>query len=361
MGASIAFHLAEAGVEGVLLLERDALASGSTSRAAGGVRATFSDELNVRVALRSLDALAAFGERPGWEIDLRRDGYLFLLSREEDLCDFERGADLQRALGARTEIVDVERARRLSPLAGVEGVLAGAFDPLAGIVSPEAVVQGYAAGARSHGARILTGCPATRIAATRGRVSAVETPRGEVRTGAVVIAAGVWSRALAEPLGLPLPVEPLRRRVSYTAPLDGLPEEVPLTIDFESGFYFHREGRGLLFGSAHPPGDSQIDWLEHAAPVIERRCPALAQAGIAGGWTGLYEMTPDHNALIGEADAPARLLYATGFSGHGFQMGPAVGEIVRDLYLRRVPFVDVAPLSAARFGRGAERPERNVV
>jgi sarcosine oxidase, subunit beta len=179
-----------------------------------------------------------------------------------------------------------------------------------------------------------------------------------VRSGAVVIAAGVWSPPLAEPLALELPVTPLPRRVAYTAPLDGLPEAIPLTIDFESGFYFHREGRGLLFGSGHDAGDSQQEWLERAAPVIERRCPALADAGIAGGWSGLYEMTPDHNALIGEADAPSRLLYATGFSGHGFQMGPAVGEIVRDVYLRREPFVDVAALSA---GRGGPRPERNVV
>jgi sarcosine oxidase, subunit beta len=358
MGASIAFHLAEAGVEGVVLLERGALASGSTSRAAGGVRSTFSDELNVKVALRSLDALAAFGDRPGWEIDLRRDGYLFLLARKEDVEAFERGVEMQRSLGARTELVDPARASELSPLAGTDGVLAAAFDPLAGIVSPESVVQGYAAGAHSHGARVLTNCPVQRIATARGRVSAVETPRGELRAAAVVIAAGVWSPALAEPLGLALPVTPLPRRIAYTAPLDGLPEAIPLTIDFESGFYFHREGRGLLFGSGHEAGGSQQEWLEWAAPVIERRCPALADAGIAGGWSGLYEMTPDHNALIGEADAPSRLLYATGFSGHGFQMGPAVGEIVRDLYLGREPFVDVAPLSAAR---DLPRPERNIV
>ncbi len=361
MGASIAFHLAEAGLEGVLLLERDALASGSTSRAAGGVRATFSDELNVRVAVRSLDALARFGDRPGWEIDFRRDGYLFLLSHEDAVKAFERGADMQRALGARTEIVEAEQAGEISPLAGTDGVRAAAFDPLAGIVTPESVVQGYAAGARSLGARIVTGCPAERIAASGGSVTGVETQRGEVRTSAVVIAAGVWSPALAEPLGIELPVTPLRRRVSFTAPLDGLPDRLPLTIDFDSGFYFHREGRGLLFGSGHEAGPSQQDWLEQAAAVIDLRCPTLARAGIAGGWTGLYEMTPDHNALIGEASSPRRLLYATGFSGHGFQMGPAVGEIVRDLYLGREPFVDVTPLDARRFARGAARPERNVV
>ena len=98
IGTSIAFHLAEAGVEGVLLLERGELGSGSTSKGAGGVRAMFSDELNVRIALRSLEAWAAFGERPGWEIDLQQVGYLFLLSSDDDVTEFERSVELQNRL-----------------------------------------------------------------------------------------------------------------------------------------------------------------------------------------------------------------------------------------------------------------------
>jgi sarcosine oxidase subunit beta len=129
-----------------------------------------------------------------------------------------------------------------------------------------------------------------------------------------------------------------------------------MTIDFTTSFYFHREGPGLLFGTSST-AEAETDWLEQAAPVIARRAPVLTDAPIAGGWSGLYENSPDHNALIGEARGPSRFLYATGFSGHGFQQAPAVGEIVRDLYLGREPFVDVAPLSADR----PHRPERNVV
>jgi sarcosine oxidase subunit beta len=103
------------------------------------------------------------------------------------------------------------------------------------------------------------------------------------------------------------------------------------------------------------------DWLIDVMEVAERRCPTLLDLGIAGGWKGAYEITPDHNALVGEAHERVRLLYATGFSGHGFLQGPAVGEIVRDLVLGRAPFVDVAPLSVDRFSRSAPRPERNVI
>ncbi len=141
-----------------------------------------------------------------------------------------------------------------------------------------------------------------------------------------------------------------------------------MTIDFSTGFYFHREGEGLLMGMADPnetPGfklDATDDWIPALLEVAERRAPVITEAGIAGGWAGLYEVSPDHNAIVGEAATPARFLYATGFSGHGFLQGPAVGEIVRDLYLGREPFVDVSPLSADRFARPrhAPREERRV-
>ena len=102
-------------------------------------------------------------------------------------------------------------------------------------------------------------------------------------------------------------------------------------------------------------------WLLRVLEVAERRCPRLPELGLAGGWKGYYEVSPDHNALVGEAPGVSRFLYATGFSGHGFLQGPAMGEILRDLVLGREPFVDVAPLSAERFADGPARPERNVI
>jgi sarcosine oxidase subunit beta len=355
IGTSIAFHLAEAGVD-VLLLERGELGSGSTSKGAGGVRAMFSDELNVRIGLRDLDAWRAFGERPGWEVDFDQVGYLFLLARHDDVRRFERDVAMQNALGLPSRMLAPEEARRLSPLAGLEGVLAAALCPRAGLTTPDAAVQGYAAGARRHGARIRAGCAMNGIEHQDGRVRRVHSEAGAVETGTLICAAGVWSAEVGAMVGVDLPVTPERRRIAYTGLLEDLPERIPMTIDFETGFYFHREGPGLLFGTSDVC-ETQDEWLERAVSVLERRAPILMEAPIAGGWSGLYEMTPDHNALIGEAPTPSRFLYATGFSGHGFQQAPAVGEIVRDLYLGRPPFVDVAPLAAGR----RERRELGIV
>ena len=357
MGTSAAFHLAEAGVEGVLLLERAELASGSTSRAAGGVRAQFSDELNIRLGARSLEAFADFGRRPGAEIDLRRSGYLFVLTRPEDVAAFERGIALQNACGVPSRLVSAEEARELCPLLAVDDVLAAAFSPGDGHATPEAVVQGYAAGARALGAAIVTGVEVTGIDVHRGRITAVETTGGRVEAGTVLCCAGAWSAPIGAMAGVPLPVEAVERRVRFTGGFEGLPDELPMTIDFATGFYFHREGPGLLMGIASPDEDVETA----LADAAERRAPAVAGAPLRGGWSGLYEMSPDHNALIGEARHVERFLYATGFSGHGFLQGPAVGEILRDLVLRREPFVDVSPLSAERFGSDAVRPELHVV
>jgi glycine/D-amino acid oxidase-like deaminating enzyme len=366
IGTSIAFHLAEAGVD-VVLLEKSGLASGSTSRAAGGVRAQFSDPLNIALGLRSLEAFARFPERPGAEIDLKRVGYLFLLDREEDVRTFERGVEVQNQHGVPSRFVSLEEAQRLSPLAGLDGVLAATFSPLDGHASPEAVVQGYAAGARRHGATVATGCGVTGIEVVDGEIRGVETEREHVATGTVVCAAGAWSPGIARMAGLELPVVPVLREIGFTSPTPDLPEHMPLTVDFTSGLYFHREGPGLLFGMAdrtQEPGfdtPSDPDWLERVTEIAERRLPRLLEMGIAGGWKGYYEVTPDANALIGETREVARFLYATGFSGHGFLQGPATGEIVRDLVLGRAPFVDVAPPSVERFALRAPRPEHNVI
>ena len=259
MGASIAFHLAEAGVKDVLLLERGELAGGSTSRAAGGVRAQFSDPLNVRLGQRSLEAFADFGRRPGWEIDLRRVGYLFLLTREEDVQAFTASVELQNELGVPSRMISPEEARELSPLIEIDDVIAAAWSPEDGHATPEAVVQGYASGARKLGATILTGAEVTAIDREGDSIVAVRCGDAAVRTGVVVCAAGAWSAAVGEMAGVPLPVEPLRRQVLYTEPMAGLPEHVPMTIDFSTGFYFHREGQGLLMGMGDPaetPGSS---------------------------------------------------------------------------------------------------------
>jgi sarcosine oxidase, subunit beta len=367
IGLSTAYHLARRGVRDVVLLDKDALGSGSTSKAAGGVRAQFSDPVNVTLGARSLETFRNFSALFGQEIDLHQVGYLFLLSTPESVAAFEANVALQNDLGIPSRMIGVEEARRLSPLVSTDGLLAAAYSPADGHCTPESVVLGYASAARRAGATLLPHCAATGIDVRDGCIVGVRTEAGTIRTDTVVCAAGAWSAEVGSWVGVDLPVTPLRRQILVTEPVPGLDPHTPFTIDFDTSFYFHAEGRGLLLGMSDPdetPGfklTRSDGWLPRLGEAIERRAPALAEIGIAGGWAGLYEMTPDHNALVGRAETVENFLYAAGFSGHGFLMGPAVGEVMRDLYLGEETFVNIGGLSAARFADLDVRPELNIV
>jgi sarcosine oxidase subunit beta len=367
MGVSTAFHLAEAGVQDVVLLERDALGEGSTCKAAGGVRAQFSDRLNIELGMRSLEAFRRFRDRPGQEIDLHQVGYLFLLQEPEHVTAFQAGVELQNSMGVPSRMISPEEAQRLSPLIDPAQLSGAAFSPTDGHCTPESVVLGYATAARRLGARMVTGCRATGIETRGNRITAVVTEGGRIETDTVVCATGAWSREVGSWVGVDLPVTPLRRQILLTEPIADLPPNLPMTLHFETSFYFHREGAGLLIGMSDPdeqPGfDTRPDdaWLPRLSAAIEHCAPRLLDVGLTRGWAGLYEMTPDHNALIGEAPSVSRFLYATGFSGHGFLMGPAIGEVMRDLVLGEAPYVDISPLDARRFAGAGSRPELHVI
>ncbi len=366
MGASAAFHLAEAGITDVLMLEADQLSCGSTSKSAGGVRLQFSDEINIALALRSMDAFERFAVRPGADIGLQQVGYLFLLTDPADVTVFEQNTALQNSMGVPSRMISAAEAGQLSTLANVDDVLAASICMRDGHATPDAVVLGYATAAREMGVDIAIQCPVTGIDVDGGEIAAVRTARGTVATSTVICVAGPWSRGVAAMAGVDLPVQPVARPIWFTEPMPQRPDHVPMTIDFTTGFYFHSEGPGLLFGMAdtdQPAGfDAPMrpDWLEVVGEVVAHRAPALLDVGIAGGWHGFYETTPDHNALIGEAASVSRFLYATGFSGHGFLLGPAVGEVLRDLVLGHTPPVDVSRFDVERFARET-RPEHNIV
>jgi sarcosine oxidase subunit beta len=372
MGTSIAFHLAEAGVRDVLLLEQGDLGSGSTCRAAGGVRAQFSDPINIALGTRGLDAFEDFPTRPGQQIDLRQPGYLFLLTTDAQVEAYEASARMQHAMGVPTRMLTPAEAAALNPAVETGDVLAASFHARDGYCTPESVVLGYSTAARRLGVTIRTQVTVTGIERRGGEITEVRTDHGSVRTGTVICAAGAWSREVGAMVGVDLPVEPLRRQILITEPLrDPLATHVthgtPMTIDAATTFYFHREGPGILLGMSYQqeePGfawDYSEAWLPDLMDAMERRAPALLDVGIAHRWVGMYEVTPDHNALVGEAPGVSRFLYACGFSGHGFLQSPAIGEVVRDMCLGRDPVVDVSPFDAGRFAAGLRRDEVNIV
>jgi sarcosine oxidase, subunit beta len=354
VGTSVAYHLTELGITDVVLLERDTLGSGSTAKSAGGFRTQFADELNIRIALRSLAELESFRERFGAEIGFERAGYLFLLDNDADRASFRAALALQHSLGVPSRELTVADVAEVLPQLETADLVAATFCPLDGYATPEAVVAAYAEAARARGVRIRQGEPVERIRVLGGRVLGVATRSTEIVTNTVVCAAGAWSREVARLAGVDVPVQPEPRQMHYTPEGGGLPHPLPLTIDFTSGFYFHSEGPGLVFGGRERS-------LEELAPVATRRLPLLGDLPVQSTWEGFYEMSPDHNAIVGETAEPSRFLYATGFSGHGFQQSPAVGEHIAERVAGVTPSLDLSAFSLDRFAHGRARREQFVI
>ena len=379
MGASAAYYLSERGLTNVVLIEREAqLGTMSTGRNAGGFRHQFSNAANIELSKESIAVLADFERRVGASIDFWPDGYLFLLSQEASVGAFRRNIELQRAHGVAVEWLTPEEAAARAPGISPDGVLAATFCGRDGIADPNGVTQGFARAAQQRGVEIVRGTEVTGIGLDNGRVCDVHTSAGRIATPLVVNAAGPWASAIGRMVGLDIPVVPERRHIFIAQPHGGgswddrphrgaVPANRMMVIDFESTFYFHREGGGLLFGMGDPdeqPGfDTTVRWdfLPKVIDVAVRRLPALAEAAVSHAWAGLYEMTPDHNPIIG-ASAEVKGFYTiAGFSGHGFQHSPAAGRILADLIAERDPRFDVTPFAADRFTGQPVGGEANVV
>jgi sarcosine oxidase subunit beta len=360
MGASVAYHLALRGQRDVLLLERDDLfGQGATGKCAGGIRHQFGSEINVRLSIESIRMLERFEDDLGQPIALKMCGYVFLLTRAQDVAAFRENVTMQHRLGVMTEWLSADSVRDRLPLLRTDDVVGGTFCDRDGLTDPNSVVAGYVSGARRSGATLLNGVEVKEIRTDGDRATHVVTGGGTmVECEVVVNAAGPFAADIGTLLGMNLPIVPLRRQMLVTTPLPDVPEDFPFVIDFATGLYFHREGPGILTGQANPdekPGmDERVDleWEQvHLARAI-RRMPLLERAGLAHHWAGLYEMTPDAHPLIGRLDPFANVYIVAGFSGHGFMHGPIAGKLLAEIILDgRASTLDISALDANRFAR----------
>ncbi|MEJ3657973.1 FAD-binding oxidoreductase [Actinomycetes bacterium KLBMP 9759] len=353
IGTSVAFHLTQMGCTDVVLLELGALGGGSTAKAAGGIRQQHGDPLNARIVQRSLGEFTQFAELTGVPIGFRQVGYLFLLDTDPDMQAFEEAVRFQQEMGIPSAVLDVDDVRELVPSLFTEDIVGATFCPSDGYAAPEAVVQGYATAARRAGATVIPGCRASGIRTTGNRVIGVDTDQGSIASPVVVCAAGVGSAEVAGWVGVDLPVYGQPRTIYYSGAHEAIPDAAPLTVDFSSGFYFRREGPGLLFAGRQ----RELEAL--AAPAV-RRLPSIVDLPIESSWWGYYDMSPDSNALIGAAPVDG-FFYATGFSGHGFQQSPAVGEHIAELVLGAEPVLALEGLTVDRFAAQAPRVEKFVI
>ncbi|HET7323435.1 MAG TPA: FAD-dependent oxidoreductase [Halococcus sp.] len=371
VGLSCAYSLAERGVE-VTLCEKKSVGGESTQRSAGGIRTQFSTRVNVDLSLASLDVWDGFEEQFGVDIAHRQTGYLFLTREDSTAIDFHENVELQNKRGGDSQYLDPAEAVEHCPGLHSEAFVAATYSPLDGFADPNLAAQGYSQALSEHNVDVQTGTPVRDVLVDDGAIRGVETSEKRIEADMVVNAAGPWAARFAAMADVDLPIKPKRRQILVAGPETPIPEDVPLTIDLDTGLYFRpeREGAALVgghFGNVDPTQDPDsydknvdLDWTMTA---LERANGWTEYFGeettVKRGWAGLYAVTPDHHPIIEEV-IPG-FIVAAGFSGHGFQHAPATGQLVAEIVCDgETSLVDIDPLHSERFKEGKLQDERNV-
>src|SRR3989442_3965657 len=356
VGCSIAYHLARRGVRDVVVLERETVGSGTTSKAAGGIRAMWPDEAEIRFSLESIEVFERFPEEFGVDPGYKKIGYLFLISDPSDVAGYESRVAMWRSFDVDVQIVTPKDAQAIVPALRIDDLCAAVWSPGDGMAGPAEVTNGFARRARELGVRIIEGAQATGIDLERGRVRAVRTTGGDVAAPLAINAAGPVAARVARMASVEIPVHPRRRHIFFTEPFPEIPGPVPLTTDLASGFYFRKEMEQLLLSAGdvvdigedyEVPMDPSM--VEEAVAKALHRIPIVERARIAGGWAGLRPLTPDEHAIIGWAPGCEGFFLAVGFCGHGFQHSPATGKYVAEWILDGRPSMDLSLFDPARF------------
>lgn len=373
IGCSIAYHLTRRGCRNIVVIERQTLGSGSTAKAAGGFRQQFSCEANIRLAMYSMQFFEHFQDHldlpsDAEGVNLHQIGYLFLLSTKDTFTTFERSAALQQDLGLPVEVLTPGQVGSRWPWLSVQDIVGATYCPTDGYGSPQGVMQAFASQARRLGASFVEGAAVSAMTRQGERILTVETSQGRFSPDMVIICAGAWSGDVGHLAGVEIPVRPLRRMCFVSDPFDVIPQDAPMTIEMPNTFHFRPDGAGFLLGTSdqdEPYGFQMTmrwEWLERVMNDAARRAPMLGQAQIHHGWAGLYETSPDHNAILGPIPGVRNLLVATGFSGHGVMQSPATGRILSEFILDgQSHTLDASALGIERFTTGSLQPEQQVI
>ncbi|MGA9390714.1 MAG: FAD-dependent oxidoreductase [Candidatus Sulfotelmatobacter sp.] len=363
VGSSIAYFLATNGCRNVLVIEREsAQGKGSTGKSMGGVRAQFSTPVSIQMSLYSIPFYASFEERLRCPCDYRPQGYMFCASSDKQMAYLRANYDQQVKMGLKSvRLLAGDEIRKMFPQLRADDILGGSFCSTDGFVDPYSAMTGFMTCACEQGATLWKNTIVSGFMRDAAGITFVETTRGSVATRTVVNCAGAWAASIAKFAGVELPVEPLRRMLVPSEPFDEFPHTAPMIVDMSTGFHFRPEARGFLLAWNDPeetPGfktDFDPAFVEKILTRAADRVPCFANLAVnpQRAWAGLYEMTPDHHPILGEAPGTPGFFLANGFSGHGVMHAPATGKILSDLILTgKTELIDASLLSLARFSEG---------
>ena len=363
MGCSTALQLARRGME-VALLEKGVIGAGPTGKSSAIIRQHYSNELTARMALHSLRVFQDFENQVGDECGFTQTGFVAMVPAK-DKAGLEANIELQRRIGIRTELLSQESLRDLMPGLVTADLVAAAYEPESGYADPYLTVTALARAARQAGAVIFQETQVTAMTFAGGRVTGVASTDQRFSAPQVINCGGAWGASVAAMAGVHVPINPCRVQVAFFRRPARYEAPHPVIADFINAIYFRSEtGNLTLVGLIDPTeADAIVDpdgyfegvddnFVLEAGEGLIKRFPVMEKSLHTGGYASLYAITPDWHPILDELPAGSGCFICSGFSGHGFKLGPAVGLMMADLVTgdRQTEFDP----RLFRFGRFAE-------
>jgi sarcosine oxidase subunit beta len=370
-GASITFNLAKRGVTNVAVLDKGAVASGATGKSSACIRQHYSTEATARMVRRSIEVFEHFADAVGGTASFVKTGYLMGVG-ERDREALKKVVAMQQRVGIKTKLISPEEIREIERRVRVDDLVAGAWEPDSGYADPSDTTNSFIRRARELGVRLFQNTEVTGLKTTGGEISEVMTNRESFSAPTVINAAGVWGDRIGAMLGIEIPITVCRHQIRFIKRPESAAAQHPMFYDFIHQFYSRPEGKDLtLIGTLDPaeindrinPDDyaDAVDFNE-TADVLRALCdrfPSFEAGHFHSGYSGPFDVTPDWHPILDKAPGIRGFYLAVGFSGHGFKLAPAVGEMVADLVINgKLPDSDI---NAVRYSRFAEkRPVRGI-
>jgi sarcosine oxidase subunit beta len=368
IGVSIAYHLAALGARNVVVLDRGQVGAGTSSQSSGILRTHYSVLENVELARRSwqvFDSFAAYLEDDEASAGLVKCGYLIATPEGPKLAPLRDALVAQQAQGIAVQLLSAHEAGLRLPICRFDDAALIGFEPDAGFADAYLVATGFARAARRRGAKIVEGVEVEGLLREGSRVVGVETSHGRFAGATVVSAQNIWAGAIERWTGIETPVRAERHGVLALAGTQPYTFAMPVYKDLGSpGMLYCRSygGAQMLVSEggagetlAQPDneqGEIAVDDVLSIGGQVAERFPSYAEAGLASSWTGVYDVTPDWNPVLGRLPDVPGLVVAYGFSGHGFKLSPAVGRVLAQEVLGLPTDVSLSPYALERFRGG---------
>jgi sarcosine oxidase subunit beta len=370
IGTSVAFHLAQLGAKSVLLVERETIGSGTTSQSSGILRTHYSVRENVEMAKRSWNAFNNFAEYVGDDeasSGLVKCGYLISAADGAKLEPLRASLKQQETQGVRLEYLTQAQAKEMLPIADLSDAALIGFEPDAGFADAYMVAASFAKAARRMGVTVSEGTTVNKLIMQGSKVVGVSTSAGDFSADMVVSTQNIWTPEIGQWIKTQMPVVPERHAVLALECAEApYTFDMPVFKDLSSpGMLYCRSygGRQMLvsegvvgekLANANPEqGDIPLDYVAELGEQVAERFPAYASAGLASSWTGVYDVTPDWNPVLGRIQSVEGLIVGFGFSGHGFKLSPTVGRVLAQEALSMPTDIPLEPYSFHRFETGS--------